>query len=184
MTSFCARCVVVAGIVSFVVTLILSAQAPAQSEDARVPWKTSKIHGSPEPPLPYRMERVFPKLGFQKLTDMAAAPGMKRLFVTTELGKIFSFEPVDGVEKADLFLNLKDVKSCQPSKTIRGFDQLYGMVFHPKFAENRYVYVCYAVDGIGGKSSLRNPERVSRFTVDKADPPRADPASEKIIIEW
>src|SRR5436190_1559335 len=79
-------------------------QASDQATPGRVAWTTSKVQGRPEPPPPYRLERVFPKLGFQKLTHMAAAPGTKRLFVTTELGQIYSFNPVDGVEQADPFL--------------------------------------------------------------------------------
>src|SRR5262249_41029432 len=136
-------------LLSLNVAVPLGGQAPAVPQ-TRVPWTTSKIHGSPEPPLPYRLERVFPRLSFQKLTHMAAAPGPTPLFVTTELGKIYSFLPDDAVEAADPFLDLrKEVKSCQPNKEtgIKGFDQLYGLVFHPKFTENRYVYICYVVDG-------------------------------------
>jgi putative heme-binding domain-containing protein len=174
-------------IFSSLLTIAPGEQPPGQADVNRVPWKSSKIHGSPEPPLPYRLERVFPKLSFQRLTHMAAAPGTKRLFVATELGKMYSFVPEAGVEKADVFLDLpKEVKSCQPGKDVKGFDQLYSLVFHPKFADNRFVFVCYVVDGPPGpgKNALRNRERVSRFTVLNTDPPRADPASEMIILEW
>jgi putative heme-binding domain-containing protein len=169
------------------IATMLRAQAPAQANGGRLPWQSSKIHGSPEPPLPYHLERVSGKLSFQKLTHMASAPGTKRLFVTTELGKIFSFVPDTDSEKADLFLDMpQEVKSCQRGQDIRGFDALYSIVFHPKFADNRFVYVCYVVDGTKApaKTALRNRERVSRFTVLNTDPPRADPASEKIILEW
>src|SRR5258708_1564345 len=30
----------------------------------RMPWTTSRVTGSPEPPSPYRTERIFPKLKF------------------------------------------------------------------------------------------------------------------------
>ncbi len=161
-------------------------QAQDQPLQARIPWTTSKIHGSPEPPAPYRLERVFPKLGFNHLTHMSAAPGTARLFVTTEHGQIYSFNPDDKIEKADPFLNFpKDVKSCQPGGGVQGFDALYSLVFHPKFADNRFVYVAYVVDGAKGPArSLKNRQRVARFTVSKTDPPVADPASEKIILEW
>jgi putative heme-binding domain-containing protein len=158
-----------------------------QPLDKRAAWTTSTIHGSPEPPPPYRLEQAFPKLSFQKLTHMAAAPGTRRLFVSTELGQMYSFNPDDAVEKADPFLNLpKEVKSCQAGPGVRGFDVLYSLVFHPKFSDNHFVYVCYVVDGTQAppKSLLKNRQRVSRFTVDQAEPPRADPASEKIILEW
>jgi putative heme-binding domain-containing protein len=167
-----------------VLAAMLAGRAPAQSEPVRVPWKSSKIHGSPEPPLPYRLDRVFPKLSFQKLTHMAAAPGTKRLFVSTELGKIYSFPPDDAVEKADPFLDVpREVPGCKPSKDIKGFDSLYCLVFHPKFVENRYVYIAYVASGTA-KGPLNNRQRISRFVVSDTDPPRADPASEKIIIEW
>jgi putative heme-binding domain-containing protein len=165
----------------------LARQAPAQDSEKRIPWTTSRVHGSPEPPPPYRLERVFPKLSFQKLTHMAAAPGTRRLFLTTELGQIYSFNPDEAVERADPFLNLaKDVPSCQPGKGVKGFDALYSLVFHPKYPQNRLVYVAYVVDGTAAppKSQLTNRQRLSSFTVIGGDIPRADPASEKIIMEW
>jgi putative heme-binding domain-containing protein len=174
-------------LIAAVAPVTLLCQAGSQPEGGRVPWTTSHVHGSPEPPPPYRLERVFAKLTFEKLTHMAAAPGTRRLFVTTEHGRIFSFNPDEAVEMADPFLDLpKEVKSCQPGGGVRGFDCLYCLTFHPKFTENRFVYVCYVVDGTKGqaKTMMVNRERVSRFTVDNADPPRADPASEKIILEW
>src|SRR5262245_66027036 len=30
--------------------------------DKRVPWTTSRVKGSPNPPAPYRVSRAFPKL--------------------------------------------------------------------------------------------------------------------------
>jgi putative heme-binding domain-containing protein len=183
----CPRLVGFGLLISAFASVILCCQAGGKLEGDRVPWTTSRIHGSPEPPLPYRLERVFGKLSFEKLTHMTAAPGTGRLFIATEPGKFFSFLPEEGVEKADPFLDLpKDVKSCQPGDGIRGFDCSYCLTFHPKFAENHFVYVCYVVDGVKGqaKTMLTSRERVSRFTVQGTDPPRADPASETIILEW
>ncbi|HKB40745.1 MAG TPA: hypothetical protein VKD72_30245, partial [Gemmataceae bacterium] len=37
--------------------------------DKRVPWTTSRVKGSPEPPAPYRTEVVFPKLKFFEPLD-------------------------------------------------------------------------------------------------------------------
>ena len=41
-------------------------------------WTTSRIVGSPEPPTPYKVARVFPKLKFKNPTLMAFAPGSDR----------------------------------------------------------------------------------------------------------
>ncbi len=138
------------------------------SLEKRVPWTTSKVKGSPEPPSPYRTELAFPKLQkfFQPL-DMAAAPGTNRLYVAERYGKVFSFVNEPGVEKADLVLDLK--------KTI------YGFAFHPQFAKNGYLFITYILDP--DKTEPKGT-RVSRFKVSRTDPPACDPKSEKLIFEW
>src|SRR6185369_16521451 len=59
--------------------------------EKRVPWATSKVKGSPEPPPPYRTEPAFTKLKFEEPLDMTFAPGTNRLFVAERWGKIYSF---------------------------------------------------------------------------------------------
>ena len=41
----------------------------------RIPWATSKVKGSPEPPSPYRSEVAFPKLKFFEPLEMTIVPG-------------------------------------------------------------------------------------------------------------
>ena len=52
----------------------------------RVPWTTSHIHGTPEPPPPYVVERFLPALTFQKPLDISPLPGTDRLVVLQESG--------------------------------------------------------------------------------------------------
>src|SRR5437868_2664228 len=59
--------------------------------EKRVPWTTSKVIGSPEPPPPYKTERAFPKLTFVEPLELQQAPGTNRLFVAERWGKIYSF---------------------------------------------------------------------------------------------
>src|SRR5216684_1026426 len=67
--------------------------APGKADPSkRVPWTTSRITGSPEPPAPYRMERVFPKLEFKNPLLLVRAPGTNRLFVAEQAGPIYSFK--------------------------------------------------------------------------------------------
>src|SRR5262245_53367754 len=42
----------------------------------RVPWTTSRLTGSPDPPHPYRIERAFPRLRFKNPLLLARAPGL------------------------------------------------------------------------------------------------------------
>src|SRR5207249_1492717 len=102
---------------------------------------TSRIAGSPDPPLPYVVKRVFPKLKFKEPVDWANTPSIDRLFVAEQWGKIFSFKNDPDVEQAALVIDLH--------KEIPASTQLYGMAFHPGFATNRFVYLCYVLkDGL------------------------------------
>ncbi|HXT40094.1 MAG TPA: PQQ-dependent sugar dehydrogenase [Candidatus Angelobacter sp.] len=145
-------------------------QAPFGIE-TRVPWTASRLVGSPDPPLPYVAKRVFPKLKFKEPVDMAHTPAMDRLFVAEQSGKIFSFKNDPDVGQPDLVIDLHS--------GIQEFTQLYGMAFHPGFATNHFIYLCYVL-----KDGLPEGSHVSRFTMAQIDPPRIDPASEKIVITW
>ena len=136
--------------------------------EKRVPWTTSRVKGTPDPALPYETERAFPQLKFNQPLAIATAPGEKRFFVAERKGKIFSFRYEDQQSsEADLFL---DLKLKEP-----GLNEIYGITFHPRFAENRYVYICYVL-----KPELPEGTRVSRFKVLDTNPPRCDPDSEEI----
>lgn len=146
--------------------------------DKRVPWTSSKVIGSPEPPPPYKTERVFDRLKFEEPLDMTYAPGTNRLFIAERWGKIYSFINNKNVARPDLMLEFKagtDDKGMPQKKTI------YAFAVHPKFADNGYVFVTWIPDG--SKEGLPKGSRVSRFTA-KGDPPVVDLDTEKIIFEW
>lgn len=152
--------------------------------DKGVPWTTSRVTGSPEPPRPYRIVRAFPQLTFKNPLLLANAPGCNRLFVGEQAGKLYSFPNDQAAAKADLFLDLTtELKSWQDQKKVKGVDAVYGLAFHPKYAKNRYCYVCYVLASTSGEQ-LDDGTRVSRFTVTDADPPRCEPGSEKVLITW
>lgn len=137
--------------------------------DTRVPWRTSRVLGTPEPPLPYVLERVSPELKFKDPVDVCSAPGLDRLFVLELRGRIHSFRA--GEAKADLFFDL--------TNAVPEARNAYGMTFHPGFATNREIYVCYTL-----KDDLPDGTRVSRFKVSREEPFRVDPGSEEILITW
>ena len=74
--------------------------------ETRKPWTTSRVNGSPEPPLPYRAQRVFTGLSFEKPTVLTNAPSTDRLFVAEQKGKIFSIPNDPNCKQADLFLDV------------------------------------------------------------------------------
>ncbi|MCH7988194.1 MAG: PQQ-dependent sugar dehydrogenase [Planctomycetes bacterium] len=137
----------------------------------RVPWITSQVVGSPDPPAPYTVEPAFPHLTFNRPLVVTNAPGIERLFVAEQDGKIFSFENDTNTDKLDLVVDLKQKHS--------DLNAIYGLTFHPDFERNRFVYVCYVVKG-----SEPDGTKVVRFTMKEGDPPQIDPESEKPIITW
>ena len=138
--------------------------------DQRVPWTTSKFTGSPEPPHPYRTERAFAKLKFDQPVTIVRPPGSSRLFVAQLGGKIISFPNDPACEAPDPFLDLG---------LVPGHWRTYGLAFHPDFARTHFAYACYVKKAGDPKGS-----RLSRFKVSETDPPRADPSSETILLEW
>jgi uncharacterized repeat protein (TIGR03806 family) len=145
--------------------------------DKRVPWTTSNVKGSPEPPPPYRTTPAFPKLmPFSEPLDLTWAPGTNRLWVAERWGKIYSFVNSKDVEKADLAIYLHGI-DAKGKKTRQ---HIYGFACHPKFQENGWLFVTYLPDP---DKDTPQGSRVSRFTV-KGEPPVIDPATEKVIFEW
>lgn len=168
--------------------------APAFSQEwpkdgERRPWTTSRIVGSPEPPPPYRLERVYPKLTFDHPLEILRSPGSDRIFIIEHhqehLGRIYSFPTDPACEKADLFIDLpNEVVGWDKVADCKGVGAAYGMAFHPDFENHPYCYICYVLEHkIKGKS-LPMGSRISRFTVTRTDPPRADPSTETVLLEW
>jgi putative heme-binding domain-containing protein len=175
---------------SFLTGCAAESPGPAKAPDrpfgiqSRVPWTTSRVTGTPEPPPPYKIGRAFPKLTFKNPLLLTNAPGTERLFIGEQAGKLFSFPNDQSIAKADLFLDLTtEIHSWDPKGKVKGIDAVYGLAFHPQFAKNRYCYVCYVLASKSGEQLL-DGSRVSRFTVGNTDPPRCDPKSEKILITW
>ncbi|MEO2029066.1 MAG: PQQ-dependent sugar dehydrogenase [Fuerstiella sp.] len=137
----------------------------------RVPWTTSRINGSPEPPLPYVTEPVFPALKFNQCLDITMAPGSDRLFVVEQSGKIVSFANNPDVTQTDLVVDF--------AKELPDAKQVYALTFHPDFQNNGYCYVCYV-----RKPNLDNGTHVARFRMSDTDPPRIDVASETTLVTW
>jgi uncharacterized repeat protein (TIGR03806 family) len=129
-------------------------------------WTTNNIHGTPDPADPFTTQDAFPKLKFFEPLSAGLVPGTKRMGIATRPGKIYTFELRPDVDKSDLLLDI--------GKTT------YGLVFHPKFAENGYFYVTYVLDPMGFSD---NGSRLSRFKA-TGNPPTADLKSETILLQW
>jgi len=161
--------------VAFCCLLGTSAFAQDKPQSNRLPWKTSRVQGTPEPPAPYRIVTPFPRLRFDKPTSIEEIAGADRLLVTERDGKIFSFPKVADVNQPDLIVDLRELL---PRDLAGQNVSLLDAELHPKFQDNRHLFVCYVHPEGGGHT------RVSRLTLTADAAPRAAAASEQVIITW
>jgi putative heme-binding domain-containing protein len=138
---------------------------------ARGQWTESRVRGSPEPPPRFMYEPVFPGLRVAEGLEMTAVPGARRLAVVERSGKIWTFsESGDG---SDAVL-LVDLKLAHPELT-----HAYGLAFHPRWRENREIYVTWV-----GKDKDPEGSKLSRLRLSGIEPPVADLKSEEVLLAW
>src|SRR5437868_5679383 len=86
--------------------LLAGGRAADAPKAGRVPWTSSKLTGSPEPPPPFATERAFPKLKFAEPVAIVRGPGSARQFVLELRGKVYSFPDDQTCATPDPFLDL------------------------------------------------------------------------------
>ncbi|MDX1945814.1 MAG: PQQ-dependent sugar dehydrogenase [Pirellulaceae bacterium] len=141
----------------------------------RVPLLTSAVVGSPDPPLPYRPVRAFPNLQLTFPIALDRVPGTSDLLIITQ-GKSYA---------ATTIYRLADdpaVTEPVPLLETPGGGTAYGICFHPKFADNGYLYVGW--NGRLDKES-KDPKKcfITRYTWDRATR-TIDANSALHIVSW
>lgn len=110
--------------------------------------------------------RVFPKLQFDEPLELTPLPGKRAWIVAERKGKIVTFDGDPATAKKQLMLDVQHT--------------VYGVVAHPKFAENGHLFVAEVPDP--GKETA-DGSRVVRYTVDRATL-KADLATARVIFTW
>ena len=156
----------------FVVAKDQKAVAPRGIEKF-VPVTTSRVVGSPEPPLPYRTQRVYARQKTVLPMFVIHQPGSDRLLVITQ----------DGATSNTTLRRMKDdPEATEYEKLLDDGTSAYSIEFHPKFLENGYIYVGNNSES-AGKGSPKHC-RITRYTIDPKPPYTFDPKSALTIIEW
>lgn len=105
--------------------------------------------------------------GFTKPVGLThAGDGSGRVFVVERAGLLWALS--EGVRAAEPFLDLRS------QTTGKGEQGLLGLAFHPDYASNGFFFVDY--------TDLNGDTVVARFQV-SADPNKADPASERVLLQ-
>ncbi|MEX2216914.1 MAG: PQQ-dependent sugar dehydrogenase [Phycisphaeraceae bacterium] len=168
--------------------LALSSPLAAQTPSPRTPWTTSRIVGTPEPPLPFIAQRVAPHLTFNQPVEIVGCPPQlgRRMAVVERGGKVFTYSLDADRGDAILMIDLKQ----QYDKEVR---ECYSIAFEHdgvghRFDDHRYAYLFIILDG-KGKPNRDNGTRIVRFNVVGGSEtgkslPRLNPASAKTILTF
>lgn len=134
---------------------------------------TSRVIGSPDPPLPYTTQRLYPKLNLNFPVAVVLQPQSDRLWTIT----------LDGPNGMTIIRRFVDHPDVAETEMILPADDrvAYDIVFHPRFLENGFVYVGHnrPLQPGGEKYS-----RISRFKMNPLPPYEFDAKSETTMIEW
>jgi glucose/arabinose dehydrogenase len=152
-------------LLAFSCVLPICAQRPPGQQ-----WTTSRVKGTPDPPLPYTIERVFDDVEMTEPTEMVRVPGTDRWIVTEVDGRVFSFSKSDDRD-VRVALNMKDIA---PNSR-----RVYGITFHPKYPQEPWCYIAYT-----SENRSMTGTRLSRFRVSDTSLPVIDPESELVYAQW
>ncbi|HWB13625.1 MAG TPA: PQQ-dependent sugar dehydrogenase [Pirellulales bacterium] len=127
-----------------------------------------------ESPLDVGIERAFSNLEFDRpLVLTHAGDGSNRVFVASQLGKIFVFPNDQDVTEAAEFLDIQSRVRYDDKENEEGF---LGLAFHPKYKTNGEFYVYYTT------TATPHTSVISRFRRSKDNPNQADAASEEEVL--
>ncbi|MCO8122397.1 PQQ-dependent sugar dehydrogenase [Stieleria sp. TO1_6] len=173
----CVRWVVV-GVLVTAITSSISGQPPQPATaKSHTAWTESRLKGSPEPPLPIRVQRVHPHLQLDSPVTVMDLPGCDRRLVLQRDGKLLTFVRNDDVQTAQLALDIGALAETTAGEKIAAARDA---TLDPDFKSNRHVYVVWGIRPL----EISGGTRVSRFTLDRANPPTIDPQSRLDLITY
>ena len=122
-----------------------------------------------------KLNRVYEGLTTDRpIAVVIPEDGTKRQFLALQRGKVLLLPKADTATEAKVFLDFT-------AREMEAKDGLFeeginGLAFHPKFRENGLFYIAY---------TQQKPKRkvISELKVSAADPDKADPASERVLLE-
>src|ERR1041385_7018374 len=150
-----------------------AAAEPPYGIDHRIPWTTSRVVGSPDPPLPYTVEKTFTNIHWRAPIFLTPEPDTDSLLVVQQGGE---------KERPSKILRLRDdPKTDQAQAFLEVSNRLvYSVAFHPGYRTNGFLYVF----SNGTTSEPERTNRISRFTVAREAPFACERSSERVILEW
>lgn len=137
----------------------------------RIPVTGCTVVGAPDPPPPFRVERKYANLKLEFPIAACRQPGSDLILIVDQQASY-------GPTRIGRFRDHADVREAETLLQLT--DTAYDICFHPKFADNGYVYI----GSNGSRPGEKKMTRVTRYVIDRKPPYRLDPSSATVIIEW
>lgn len=122
------------------------------------------------------LQRIYQNVDTPRPVAVVVAPdGTGRHFLVQQRGQIKILPKDEAAAEALPFLDLS-ARKLEADDTGAFEEGLVGFAFHPKFAENRKFYLCY---------TCQAPKRLVliEMQTSAASPDKADPATERLLLE-
>lgn len=140
---------------------------------ARTPWTMSKVTGSPDPPKPFHLNRVYKKLQFNQPVELQPLAETGEMLLLERTGRLYAFRDDPDCDQPRLLMDLKE--------NTKSFKNAYGFAIHPEFESTGWIFIVYAL----GPVTRPDGSRLSRFTLDhEGSQFSINPESEKILLTW
>jgi quinoprotein glucose dehydrogenase len=123
-----------------------------------------------------KLQPIFENVGVTRpITVAVPQDGTRRLFLVQQRGQVRILPKDESSKDAITFLDLSD-RHMEATKESEFEEGLVGFAFHPKFKENGKFYLYY---------TQQDPKRarLSEMRVSAADPNKADPSTERVLLE-
>ena len=155
----------------------------------RPAWTTSRVQGSPDPPLPYTDEEAFDGLAFYAPVAIQQIPGTQQFLIGELCGRVYSIDMTAPDAEPALVIDLFADVPNRPPAPARGRppvttdnplpgEHLYDLTFHPDFQSNRQVFLTYLPPE--GESLCW----LARMELSADDPPQLLRDTETRFLSW
>lgn len=150
-----------------------TSDTPPFGIEKRVPFTTSKVIGTPEPPPPYRAVKAFPKLKIPYPMNVYHQPGSNLLLAISHI-RNYAYTSI---------VRFEDNADADKFETLLEADWMFwDIAFHPDFAKNGQVFI--SAKGPMSVETSKRKVQVTRYTMQTQAPYKLDPKSAKPIIDW
>lgn len=136
-------------------------------------WKNTRLQGSPDPPLPFRVAPAYPDIHPDRPIAIHREPGADRILFLENYG----YNDRRGAFKR---FNVEAASSNAVETLLEFKAHPYGITFHPDFLTNGFVYL--GLNGPDDHGVFQT--RIERHTLERTAPWKIVSGSRRVIIEW